>query len=113
MARRRPYLVGIVVAILMNSSRSLNVSWTAGDFNWLKRSSSGSVVEEEAWGEFLEVLGLGCCCGVVVFLRASQKLVFGGAGVSNTVAILFGVATFFLFFSVRVGFLGSWGTLGN
>ncbi|GFQ80727.1 hypothetical protein TNCT_419201 [Trichonephila clavata] len=102
MVRRRPYLVGIVVAILINSSRSLKVSWTAGDFYWLKRSSPGSVVGEEAWGEFLEVLGLDCCCGVVVFLRLSQKLVFGGAGELNTVATFFGVTIFFLFSSDQV-----------
>ncbi|GFQ80724.1 hypothetical protein TNCT_419181 [Trichonephila clavata] len=111
MARRRPYLVGIVVAILINSSRSWKVSLTAGVFSWLKRSSLGSVVEE-AWGEFLEVLGLDCCCGVVVFLRPFQKLVFGGAGESKTVATFFGV-TLLSFFSGLVYFWGSWGTPGN
>ncbi|GFS59571.1 hypothetical protein TNIN_142531 [Trichonephila inaurata madagascariensis] len=62
MARRRPYLFGMVCVMVMNCSRRSKVSLTAGEFSCSKMSMAGSVEVLEvvgvAWDDFLVVLGL-------------------------------------------------------
>ncbi|GFY68841.1 hypothetical protein TNIN_437001 [Trichonephila inaurata madagascariensis] len=84
MARRRPYLVGMVCAMVMNCSRRSNVSLTAGVLTCSKMPVAGSVgvleVEGVAWDDFLVVLELSCWRAVAFLARCSQKLTLGGAG---------------------------------
>ncbi|GFY58584.1 hypothetical protein TNIN_253291 [Trichonephila inaurata madagascariensis] len=75
MTRRRPYFVGMVCAIVMNSSRRSKVSLTAEEFSCTKMSMAGSVevlvVVGVAWDDFLEELGLGCWRAVAFLARCS------------------------------------------
>ncbi|GFY73981.1 hypothetical protein TNIN_90561 [Trichonephila inaurata madagascariensis] len=65
-------------------------------------------IEEVAWEEFLEVLGLDCWHYVAFLALCSQKLTFGGAGVlwMTLVGWVIPFSLFFSFSTLFLGFLG-------